>query len=260
MIAAIVPACVTVAVAGQTDVLVDELFDIERRTIATSVSGRQREFETGRACARAALGRLGFTRCAIGVGDRGQPLWPDGVVGSITHCDGYRACAVARRADVAAVGIDAEPHAPLSERVTAGIATAGERSWLEAAGAPGLHLDRVLFSVKEAVFKTWFPYAHRLLGFDDCDVVLDASSKRFTARLTAPWPVVDGIERAQLDGRWRVQDGLVVAAVVVRAAGTAAYAETDTARCNDAPPSSPASCSAASIPERKHESIATPLR
>jgi enterobactin synthetase component D / holo-[acyl-carrier protein] synthase len=42
-------------------------------------------------------------------GPAGEPGWPPGVTGSITHCPGYRACAVARTEDLAAIGIDAEP-------------------------------------------------------------------------------------------------------------------------------------------------------
>jgi 4'-phosphopantetheinyl transferase EntD len=138
-------------------------------------------------------------------------------VGSITHCDGYCACAVALRSDVAAIGIDAEPHEPLSERVLTGIATVGERRRLAAEDSTELELGRILFSAKETVFKAWFPYADRPLGFKDCDVVLDTSSARFRAILTPPGVAVGGVELAELRGRWRVQDGLVVTAVVVEA-------------------------------------------
>ncbi|MET9937954.1 hypothetical protein [Streptomyces halstedii] len=29
-------------------------------------------------------------------GSRGQPLWPDGVIGAVSHCAGYRTAALVR--------------------------------------------------------------------------------------------------------------------------------------------------------------------
>lgn len=209
------PGCV--ASAGTTGDLPDELFATERPAVGNAVDRRRREFETGRACARMALERLGLPRTEIPAGEHGQPLWPEGIVGSITHCDGYRACAVAWRSDIVSLGIDAEPHAALSQRVLRGIATGGERRRL-AARHTGLHLDRILFSAKEAVFKAWFPLASRRLGFKDADILCDTSTASFRAILTLPGPVVGGLELSELWGRWRVQDGLVVTAVVIEQA------------------------------------------
>jgi len=99
----LVPATVT-AVATRAD-LATELFAEELRALGSAVDARRREFETGRACARRALGGLGLPAAAIGSGMRGEPLWPAGVVGAITHCARYRACAVARAGEVLAVGV-----------------------------------------------------------------------------------------------------------------------------------------------------------
>ena len=72
------------------------LFPEEQAVIANAVDKRRLEFTTARACARVALGKLGLPPVPIVPGPRGAPRWPAGVVGSITHCAGYRACAVAR--------------------------------------------------------------------------------------------------------------------------------------------------------------------
>lgn len=55
-----------------------------------------------------------------------------------------------------------------------------------AAGKPGVSWDRLLFSAKESVYKTWFPLARRWLGFGSADVVIDAAGGTFTARLLVP--------------------------------------------------------------------------
>lgn len=215
MIESILPAAV-VSVWTTLD-LPGDLFALERVVIDNAVDKRKREFETGRACARMALERLGLPRTAIAAGDRGQPLWPDGIVGSITHCDGYRACAAARRGDVATLGIDAEPHAALPARVLSGIATAGELRRLAASPA-ALHLDRILFSAKESVFKAWSPCTDRRLGFKDCDIVFDTGTASFRARLAGRRPILGGRVRSELQGRWCVAEGVVVTAVVIAAA------------------------------------------
>jgi 4'-phosphopantetheinyl transferase EntD len=202
----LVPATVT-AVATRAD-LSTELFADELRSLGSAVDARRREFETGRACARRALAQLGLPAVAVGSGARGEPLWPDRVVGSITHCARYRACAVARADDVLAVGIDAEPDAPLPAGVLATVASRGERRAL-AAHAAGACWDRVLFSAKEAVFKAWYPLTGQALAFEDADVRIDPAAGTFAARL-----LVDGPLR-ELRGRWGMGRGIVCTAVVV---------------------------------------------
>ena len=66
----------------------------EEPLIARSVAKRRNEFITVRYCARIALGELGFPPVPILKGDKGEPCWPDGVVGSLTHCAGYRGAVV----------------------------------------------------------------------------------------------------------------------------------------------------------------------
>jgi 4'-phosphopantetheinyl transferase EntD len=92
------------------------LFPEERSAIAGAVEKRRREFVGARFCARSALEQLGLPAAPILPGPGGAPLWPEGVVGSITHCDGYCASAVASARGVLAVGIDAEPAAPPARR------------------------------------------------------------------------------------------------------------------------------------------------
>ena len=76
------------------------LFPAEEALLARAVQKRRREFATGRHCARSALGALGVGPAPILPGQAGAPQWPSGIVGSITHCAGYRAAAVARASEV----------------------------------------------------------------------------------------------------------------------------------------------------------------
>lgn len=223
MISELLPESV-VCVESRGDGLGDvaPLFPEEAAVVARAVEERRREFATVRACARSAMTTLGVPPQPVLPGERGAPRWPAGVVGSMTHCTGYRAAALARSDDLASLGIDAEPHGPLPDGVLRVVASPAERRHLHelAAREPGVHGDRLLFAAKEAVYKAWFPLTGRWLEFTDADVelTLDSGAEpsgRFRARLLVPGPVVDGRSRGHLDGRWAVRHGLVACAVVV---------------------------------------------
>jgi 4'-phosphopantetheinyl transferase EntD len=208
----LVPNSVATA-ATRSDVVGVELFPEEARLVAGAVQRRRREFVTGRACARDALAKLGITSVAIPSGERGEPLWPLGVVGSITHCSGYRACAVARTSRVTSIGIDAEENAPLPDRILERIAFGSEREFPAYDGPASL--DRLLFCAKEAVYKAWFPIARRWLGFEDVEVSIDVEQQAFTSRLLVPAPALGGIALRELRGRWCAEDGILCAAVII---------------------------------------------
>ncbi|MFB7182162.1 4'-phosphopantetheinyl transferase [Streptomyces sp. NPDC056257] len=188
--------------------------------------GRRREFTTVRHCARRALAEIGVPPVAVLPGERGAPVWPRGVVGSMTHSAGYRAAAVARSTDVRAVGIDAEPHEPLPPRVRGAVTLPEERERLAdlGAGCPQVHWDRLLFCAKEAVYKAWFPMTGRRLGFADASVAFDPAAGTFRAEIAERAGTAPAGERTGsgeppapllYEGRWAATPGLLLAAVVV---------------------------------------------
>jgi 4'-phosphopantetheinyl transferase EntD len=218
VIDAILPSSV-IAVEARSDPSDVVLFAEEEAIIGASVEKRRREFTTVRACAREAFAQFDLPPSPILNGEHGEPLWPAGFVGSLTHCEGYRACAIARAGELASVGIDAEPHAPLPEGVLSEIAGPEELLWLRERkrDAPGVHWDRLLFSAKESVYKAWFPLAKRWLGFEDAFVTVDPSAQTFLARLLVPGPLLQGQPLSGFSGRWLVRDGLVLTAIVLAA-------------------------------------------
>jgi 4'-phosphopantetheinyl transferase EntD len=150
------------------------LFPEEEAQLSKAVDKRRREYTTARHCARQALAGLGIAPMPIVTGDKGAPQWPDGIVGSITHTQGYRAAAVARTADIVTIGIDAEVHDELPDGVMSLVVRGGEGAHLRdlATRRPEIHWDRLLFCAKEATYKAWFPLAHRWLGFEDAEITL----------------------------------------------------------------------------------------
>jgi 4'-phosphopantetheinyl transferase EntD len=187
----------------------------EEAYVARAVEARRREFTTGRHCARVALGRLGVTPTAITRGELGAPGWPEGVVGSITHCAGYRAAAVARVADLITIGIDAEPNEPLPDRVLDIVALPPERAMVAAlaSSVPDVAWDRLLFSAKESIYKAWAPLTGTFLDFDGADIAFDPEAGTFIARLLKPGASLVGGAHGELAGRFVVRDGLAVTAI-----------------------------------------------
>lgn len=197
----------------------ERLFPEEAQAVARAVPHRQAEFATVRQCARGALGTLGVAPAPLLPGRRGAPRWPDGIVGSMTHCAGYRAAAVARRGDVLGIGIDAEPNEPLKDDLLAAVALPEEREQVRARlrGASKVCWDRLLFSAKESVFKVWYPLTGRELDFDEARIDVHPDTGTFTARLLVPAPTVEGVPLEHMTGRWLCRNGLVATAVVLRA-------------------------------------------
>lgn len=193
------------------------LFPEEAALLVRAVDKRRREFTTGRHCARSALAALGVAPVPILPGERGAPQWPAGTVGSITHCAGYRAAAVAHAREVLTIGLDAEPNQLLPDEVLTMVSLPGERARLRdlAAAEPGTCWDRLLFSAKESVYKAWFPLARRWLGFEDAEITINAADGTFEARLLVAAPATGGFPLAGLSGRWLVRDGLILTAITV---------------------------------------------
>lgn len=141
------------------------LFPEELEFVAHAVEKRRLEFARGRQCARAALRRLGLPQPALPVGSNREPLWPRGVVGSITHTRDFCAAAVGRQSAYDGIGIDLEPAEPLEPAVAERVASAREMTHL--VGMSPLLAARLVFSAKESFYKCQFYRTRKWLGFSD---------------------------------------------------------------------------------------------
>ncbi|RKR92388.1 4'-phosphopantetheinyl transferase EntD [Micromonospora pisi] len=216
MIERLLPSSVS-AVEAFDDQLPALLFPEEEALVTNAVEKRRREFATARRCAREAMAGLGLAPVALLPGPNREPRWPDGVVGSITHCDGYRAAAVARNTELLTLGVDAEPNQPLPSGVRESIALSRELVQLAelTTAEPSVHWDRLLFCAKEAVYKAWFPLARRWLDFHEARVEIEPYAGTFTATLLVPGPVVDGTPISGFTGRWLADRGLLLAVIAL---------------------------------------------
>jgi 4'-phosphopantetheinyl transferase EntD len=186
------PARLSVEVAGlfPSGVIAAELTEPAPRELLTSAEQqlmarcaekRIQDFAAGRACAHRALRELGIRDFSLLAGEHREPLWPPGIVGSITHTRGYAAAVVARQRDLKSVGLDCEGIDSVDEELWSRICTPAEIERL--AQLPPAERGRqaaLIFAAKEAFYKCQFPLTRAWVGFED--VVIEPLD----------WPVAAG--------------------------------------------------------------------
>ena len=178
-----------------------DLLPEERVHVANSVASRQTDFATGRVLARRLLRDLGYRDCAIEPDADRVPVWPTGVMGSISHTEG--ACLVAISADpsLRGVGVDVEVDEDRSVRFLERVTTPRERRSLGDDPNAGRLATR-LFSIKEAVYKACFPTLREFWAFHDVEIELDLSTGKFLAHTPES-------ATGKVEGQQRLRDGRV---------------------------------------------------
>lgn len=170
------------------------------------VPKRLAEYAAGRRAARAALRKLGVAECAIPSSADRAPVWPNGIVGSISHTDSACLSIVSKESQWMGLGIDIELARPMEPEIAASILVPKDSVSRQNVLSP-----TIIFAAKEAVYKAQYPITKLLFGFDTLGVSLAAD--QFTARFLTP----QGQFRAgdEIRGRWAIAGGhlIVIAAI-----------------------------------------------
>ncbi|MCW2131476.1 4'-phosphopantetheinyl transferase family protein [Arthrobacter sp. VKM Ac-2550] len=205
------------------DLLPDVVLPDEYAAVRTATAARRGEFHTVRALARRALAGLAleahhrYEVHPLLPDARGAPIWPLGIVGSMTHTLDYRAAVVAKSSTYAAIGLDAESNRVLPPEVCEIICRPEEWSMIDALSRqePSLPWSSVLFSAKESVYKAWYPLTGAWLDFDDVSVQIEHDPQTFQARLPAPASVGQASTIEELNGRWMATADLILTTAYV---------------------------------------------
>ena len=166
----------------------------ERRQVKGAVGSRREEYSTGRMLAKRALRELGIGASSIASEGR-RPLWPEGIVGSITHSRRCAMAVVCRRSQFAGVGIDLERTNRVTDRIAPRTMTEREREGAEASWPPFPRTAN--FSAKEAVFKAVNPIIGLMIGFKEVEIVWRAEEAGFGASYIGPNPENAIMERGE---------------------------------------------------------------
>jgi enterobactin synthetase component D len=197
------------------DALAETLAPAERaRAFELPPGPRRRSWTGGRAAMREALARSGLVAAGVPADDRGAPVLPSGVAGSITHKERIAAAIVAFEAR-ARVGVDVEMDVARSHDIAPRVLRDAERDELAALDADARAREVLLrFSAKEAIYKALDPFVRRYVGFDEVSVSpRDGGGAVVASYLReGEGPFVIGV-------RWRRFDGIVLTTARIERAG-----------------------------------------
>jgi 4'-phosphopantetheinyl transferase EntD len=220
-IAALFPPGV-VAAELRAPVGADLLLPEEARGCDSFAPKRLGEFAAGRVCARRALAELGHAGFALRRGADRYPVWPDGIVGSITHTGGFCAAAVAVYGTLRSIGLDAE-RGTVGPDLWPQICTAAEIAWLNTLSEPNRAMAAtVIFSAKEAFYKCQYGVGGEWLEFHDIAIEIRGPAPMATgAFLVLPvhGDKLAGIIAREQVGRFRIDADLITTGVALMTTG-----------------------------------------
>jgi enterobactin synthetase component D len=197
-----------VGVALELGKLADHVSESELHTLYPYLKGavfsRRLAHHGGRVCAKAAISSLLPNGCSegeikIGRGTAGEPIWPKGIVGSITHTDDLAYAVAALASDCETIGIDSEicVDAGTCDDIASVCLTPLERArFLRGTTITRRWNATAIFCIKEAFYKAAYPRLRRFIEFEELEVIqLDIRSGRAFARYIGQSPLWNQCER-----------------------------------------------------------------
>ena len=188
-------------------------FPEELAELPRAVDSRRREYLAGRIAAHRAMEKLGLAARPVLSSRSRAPVWPRGLVGSLSHNATTCVAVVARASQVRSLGVDVEDDSPLPADLIATVCTLDERAWL--ASRPEVSrrlLAKLIFSAKEAVYKCQFPISRKVIDFTSVLVTPDMDTGQFEATFLEDAGAFRVHDR--LTGRFAISDHLIHTAMV----------------------------------------------
>lgn len=178
----------TAIILDSIEALQGHLFPEEDAIIPNAIPKRFREFRSGRTAARRCLLELGIKPGPILMGEKREPVWPEGCVGTISHCGSYCLVMVSSSTDALSLGADIEKLGRVQPHLWPRIFTDAETGFLcTLAGPESDRAATAMFSAKEAFFKLQHPLTGLWLEFRDAEVHLEQEN-RFTLSVNKSLP------------------------------------------------------------------------
>lgn len=193
----------------------DELFDTELAYLARARNKRRSEFGTARCCARSALRCLGLPAMPLVPNLDRSPWWPTGVIGSISHCDQWAIAACSVNSRFSAIGVDIEENKPLAPELIDLICAENEVVNLSnALHIETLKIGKIIFSLKEAIYKCQYTLTKSLFGFHDIEIFFDKKSNSFrVTNKNLDGSIYDSISKMCLD--MKISEGFILSSAKI---------------------------------------------
>jgi len=191
----------------------------EEAAIVQAVARRRDEFRAGRIQARQALARLGVAAAAIAKGAAGEPIWPAGFTGSISHTDDCAFAVVASTAAVRAIGLDVEADAPLDGPTRKFVCRPGEAEAVPALTKDDIDPAKRILVAKEAFMKLNYALTGTLVDFLDIHIALGDSEADEQAFRATPFLAAGAAASTGYEGCLGWSSGRIAAVMYVCPAG-----------------------------------------
>lgn len=188
-----------------------DLAPAERNQLGDVCGKRLAEFAAGREQARRLISAITGAAEPLLVGDYRQPLWPDGIIGSISHSDVYCAVAVAARDSISDLGIDVETLEALNPEVENLVLTDTE---MEATDASESWVRKLIFSIKESNYKCCYHMVKAYIDFKECEVVLNDNDCSYESTIRCKSRDGNPLD-IRVYGRWKIESGHVFTSAVI---------------------------------------------
>jgi phosphopantetheine--protein transferase-like protein len=162
----------------------DDLHTEEAIIISKAIDKRRYEFSAGRLCARRALKQIGIDNCTLTQGEKGEPIWPEQITGTISHSKKWAAAAVSTTNDIMAIGFDIETINRINSGILKRIITEQEKEQLEKKDKQkAQEYSALIFSAKEAIYKALSSKYNGNLRFKDVCILCKNNSPEFEIEL-----------------------------------------------------------------------------
>lgn len=190
------------SVASEAVGSMDGLIGPEIESVLKAVPKRRAEFAAGRRAARKAMALARWETPAIPKGEDRAPIWPSGLIGSISHDAGLAVACVARKSQVARLGVDLAEATEFPLHLRKAVLLTEPEMALDGLSA------RIAFSAKEAVFKAFYPEVNEFFGFGAVEVLPDVQSRTFQTVLLRPLGRVP--KNTTLTGKYCIESGRIL--------------------------------------------------
>jgi len=183
-----------------------KLYSQERAYTSKMSDKRLATFRAGRHCAHNALQSMGVESFPLLVGDKGAPLWPPQIVGSISHCENACIAVAGYCEQLSGIGVDVESSAPVGDDLLPLICTDQELETISRSATVGAQA-KIIFSIKESLFKCLFPIVHQWIDFKDVSISLLPATQSYSIDLGLEFKKL--IAKDALRGAWSVEDDYI---------------------------------------------------
>jgi 4'-phosphopantetheinyl transferase EntD len=205
-----------VEVVGEVCTVTDDQISFveEKNIVRNAVPKRRNEFAAGRLAAHNAMNRFGLPPKPLLTDRDRAPLWPTGVVGSISHTRELAFAAVTSETYAHGIGVDVEDDLALPSDIVTRVCLPSELQYLGLWSAEiGFDAAKLLFSAKEAFYKSYYPRNKRVLDFLDVGITLRPVERAFEVALMSD----RSLDLAVIRGRFGLALGHVFCTVVIHA-------------------------------------------